>query len=96
MTAFEQQMKFRVECFNKCNLLPFDTIEQNARFNGTYYALTLDTGNNLSLTLDTDGKTARVFYRKDGWTEIDSFTAESGQKRWTDLDIDRALNGPFD
>jgi len=68
----------------------FETIDRNARANGTYDALTLDNNNDVSLNLLADGVTAVVICRNRG--EIGRFEREAWSAgHWSDVDISFAL-----
>ena len=73
----------------------FEKLKRNVN---AYNDLPLDSGNNRTLTLDTDGVTAYVLTRGvDGWEVTDTFERELYFKggHWSDIDIDRACWGPY-
>lgn len=76
----------------------FEKLEKEAISNNSYAPLALDEHNNKSLDLLIDGVTAVVMERRGGtWVEVDRFTRETYFKGgyWSDVDIDRAVNGRF-
>ena len=79
-------------------MLNFDTLMNKAKSNGNYDALVMDENNNKALSLLADGVTAVVMERRGGtWVEVDCFERETyfTGGYWSDVDIDRAINGPY-